>query len=99
MVLDTARARRPNGPRDPQTLGGLMTLHHSEETHANLLARLPTATGRGVKEWFQVVEEGPSFTRFDERVHWLQDEHGMPHGYATAIVHEYDKKRAARRTS
>jgi hypothetical protein len=98
MVLDTASARRPTGRRDLHP-GGLMTLHHSEETHANLLARLPAATGREVKEWFQAVEEGPSFARFDERVHWLQDEHSIPHGYATAIVHEYDKQRAARRTS
>jgi hypothetical protein len=76
-----------------------MTLHHSEETHANLVARVPSATGRELKEWYTVMEDGPSFTRFEERVHWLQDEHELSHGYATAIVHEYDKARAARRVS
>ena len=74
-----------------------MAVHHSEETHANLLARVPQATGREVKEWFIVIEDGPSLTRFDERVHWLQDEHELPHGMAVAIVHEYDRQRAARR--
>ena len=73
-----------------------MTLHHSEETHQLLVDRIPEATGRSMTEWFQVVEDGPSFSRFDEKVHWLQDEHDLAHGYATAIVHEYDKKRAAR---
>ena len=58
-----------------------MGVHHSEETHANLLARVPQATGRDLKEWFHCVEDGPSFTRFDERVHWLQDEHEVSHGY------------------
>ncbi len=73
-----------------------MSLHHSEETHQNLVARVPTATGRGLPEWFRAVEEGPAFLRFDERVNWLRDEHGLPHGYATAIVHEFDKRRATR---
>ena len=74
-----------------------MAVHHSEETQANLLARVPQATGRDVKEWCAEIEDGPSFTRFDERVHWLQDEHEIPHGMAVALVHEYDRKRAARR--
>ena len=72
-------------------------LNHSEETHANLVARLPQATGREVGDWFSTLENGPALMRFEERVHWLQDEHELPHGYATAIVHEYDLQRAARR--
>ena len=72
-------------------------LNHSEETHANLVARLPQATGREVTDWFSTLEDGPALMRFEERVHWLQDEHELPHGYATAIVHEYDLQRAARR--
>jgi hypothetical protein len=76
----------------------MSSLHHSEETHANLVARLPEATGRTMSEWAQIVEDGPALTRFEERVHWLQDEYDISHGYATAVVHEYDKRRAARRT-
>jgi hypothetical protein len=72
-------------------------LHHSEETHAELLARVPDHTGRDLNEWFAAVEQGPGLLRFEERVNWLRDEHDLPHGYATAIIHEHDKTRAARR--
>jgi hypothetical protein len=75
----------------------MSTIHHSEETHANLVARLSGATGRDADQWVTVVESGPAFSRFEERVHWLQDEYELPHSYATAVAHEYDLKRAARR--
>ena len=35
--------------------------------------------------------------RFEERVIWLRDEHSIPHGYATAVVHEHDLRRGALR--
>jgi hypothetical protein len=73
-----------------------MALNHSEETHRNLVARVPQATGRALPEWFKCLDDGPSFLRFDERVNWLRDEHGLSHGYATAIAYEFDKRRAAR---
>ncbi len=73
-----------------------MSLHHSEETHQNLLARVPERTGRELPEWFRELEDGPSFLRFDDKVTWLQDEHDIAHGHATAIVHEHDLKRAHR---
>jgi len=73
-----------------------MALHHSEETHRNLLERVPAATGKALPEWFKEIEDGPAFLRFDERVSWLRDEHGISHGHASAIVHEHDLKRAAR---
>ena len=73
-----------------------MSLHHSEETHQNLVARIPRATGRDLPEWFKALDAGPAFLRFDERVNWLRDEHGLAHGHATAIIHEHDKQRAAR---
>lgn len=73
-----------------------MSLNHSEETHRNLVSRIPRMTGRELREWFREVEDGPAFLRFDERVNWLRDEHGLSHGYATAIAYEFDKRRAAR---
>ncbi|HET9900272.1 MAG TPA: DUF4287 domain-containing protein [Actinomycetes bacterium] len=73
-----------------------MSHNHSEETHRNLVARIPAATGRQLSEWFQMVENGPSFSRFDEHVNWLRDEHNLSHGFATAIVHEHHMVRAAR---
>lgn len=76
-----------------------MSVHHSDETYANLVARLPQATGRDIKEWCKEVDAGPSLIKADDRIHWLQDEHGLAHSYAKAIVHEYDMQRAARRVS
>lgn len=76
-----------------------MTLHHSEATHQLLVDRVPDATGKPLKDWFSLVAEGPAFARFEDRVNWLRDEHDLPHGYATAIIHEMDKNRAARRVS
>lgn len=70
-----------------------MSLNHSPETHQNLLARVPSATGRELREWFAALDNGPSLLRFEERVNWLRAEHDLPHGYATAIVHEFDKRR------
>jgi len=74
-----------------------MSLHHSEATHQQLVERVPTVTGRDLPHWFEEIENGPSLLRFDERVNWLRDEHGIAHGHASAIVHEYDKRRGARR--
>jgi hypothetical protein len=67
-----------------------MALHHSEETHQMLVARIPAATGRSLSEWFGQIQNGPGLLRFDERVRWLRDEFGLAHGHATAIVHEHD---------
>jgi hypothetical protein len=72
-------------------------LHHSEDTHQQLIQRLPEATGLSLREWFGRLEQGPSLLRFDERVNWLRDEHEISHGFATAVVHEHDLSRAAQR--
>ena len=74
-----------------------MSLHHSEETHRNLVARVPEATGRQLDEWFKAMENGPSFLRFDDRVKWLREEFTLAHGHATAIVHEFDLVKRLRR--
>jgi hypothetical protein len=70
-----------------------MSLHHSTETHQNLLERIPEVTGRQLPHWFEALDNGPALLRFEERVTWLKDEHDLPHGYATALVHEHDRKR------
>ncbi|GLF99307.1 DUF4287 domain-containing protein [Streptomyces yaizuensis] len=69
----------------------------SEETHRNLLARIPHCTGRAISDWLRTVEDGPSLVRFEEKVSWLRSEHELSHGYAKAIIHEYDLRRAARK--
>lgn len=73
-----------------------MSNGHSDETHAQLIARIPDQTGRSMSDWFSVIENGPSLLRFDERVEWLRTEHELSHGYATAIVHEHDLHRGQR---
>ena len=76
-----------------------MALHHSEDTHRKLVERIPDSTGRQITEWFVMLEAGPGLSRFDERVNWLRGEYELSHGQATAIVHEYDMTRAARKLS
>ena len=76
-----------------------LTLNHSPETHKNLIARIPSVTGRALPEWFESLESGPAFLRCEERAHWLSDEHGLTHGYAAAIVHEYEVRRRTRLNS
>ena len=68
-------------------------------THQSLLARIPSGNGaRPPAHGWAVWINGPELLRFDERVDWLRDEHSLPHGYARAIVHEHDKRRAAIRS-
>jgi hypothetical protein len=75
-----------------------MSLHHSAETHQSLLGRIPQATGRDVDTWLQALDDGPGLVRFEERVQWLRGEHSLPQGYARALVHEHDRRRAAARS-
>jgi hypothetical protein len=64
--------------------------------HKNLIARIPVVTGRDLREWFSRLESGPALLRCAERANWLAEEHGLTHGYASAIVHEYELQRASR---
>jgi hypothetical protein len=73
-----------------------MSLTHSPDMHKNLIARIPLQTGRELAEWFGHLESGPSFSRREERVNWLADEHGICDRYAAAIVHEYEIRRRLR---
>ncbi|WP_438487621.1 DUF4287 domain-containing protein [Streptomyces sp. S186] len=74
-----------------------MSLSFSEETHRNLLSRIPHCTGREISEWLRTVDEGPALVRFDEKVSWLRGAHNLSYGYAKAIVHEHGLRRAARK--
>lgn len=76
-----------------------MSLNLSPETHKNLLARIPVVTGRKLPEWFESIDAGPAFLRCEERANWLADEHSLSHGYASAIVLEYERVRATRKIS
>lgn len=76
-----------------------MSLSHSAETQQNLLSRIPQTTGKALPEWFECIDNGPAFLRFEEQVNWLADEHGLSHGYASAIVRERMRRRAEARQS
>lgn len=68
----------------------------SAHTHQRLLESLPVITGRPVAEWITEMEQAPGLLRFQERVAWLRDMHELPHGHASAIVHECDLRRSRR---
>jgi Domain of unknown function (DUF4287) len=73
-----------------------LSLIHSPNMHSSLIARIPVVTGRDLAEWFHRLETGPAFLRRDERAAWLADDAGISHGYAHAIVHEYEMRRRLR---
>jgi hypothetical protein len=70
----------------------------SEQTHQTLISRMPQVTGQAITHWLDCLNSGPGLLRFEERVSWLRDEHSIPHGFASAIVHEQDLRRGALRT-
>jgi hypothetical protein len=72
-------------------------VNHSPELHTKLISRIPTVTGRALPEWFEAIDNGPAFLRCEERINWLADEHGISHGYATALVQEHGRHRMEHR--
>ncbi|AXI79200.1 DUF4287 domain-containing protein [Peterkaempfera bronchialis] len=74
-----------------------MSLMYSAATHQNLLSRIPAVTGREISDWLKAVDDGPGLTRCEEKIDWLRREYGISYGYAKAIVHEHDLRRAARK--
>ncbi|MFI5615882.1 DUF4287 domain-containing protein [Streptomyces sp. NPDC051567] len=74
-----------------------MSVEFSEQTHRNMIDRIPRATGRELSDWLRTVDEGPSLVRPWERVSWLRGAYELSYGQAKAIVHEYHLRRAARR--
>jgi hypothetical protein len=76
-----------------------VSLMYSAVTHRNLLSRIPAVTGRDLTEWLKAVDDGPSLHRCEEKIDWLRATYDISYGYAKAIVHEYDLRRAAARMS
>lgn len=74
-----------------------MSLNHSPETQRNLVSRIPEVTGKGLREWFECIDNGPAFLRPEEQISWLADEHDLPRRYASAIVRERASRRAEAR--
>ncbi|MFJ7271445.1 DUF4287 domain-containing protein [Streptomyces sp. NPDC099050] len=74
-----------------------MSVEFSEQTHRNMIDRIPRATGRELSDWLRTEDDGPSLVRFEEKVSWLLGAHELSYGQAKAIIHEYDLRRAARK--
>lgn len=74
-----------------------MSVEFSEQTHRNMIDRIPRATGRELSDWLRTVDDGPSLVRFEEKVSWLLGAHELSYGQAKAIIHEHDLRRAARK--
>ncbi|MEV8534387.1 DUF4287 domain-containing protein [Streptomyces sp. NPDC051211] len=74
-----------------------MSVEFSEQTHRNMIDRIPQTTGRDLSDWLRAVDEGPSLVRFEEKISWLRGAYELSYGQAKAILHEYDLRRAARK--
>jgi hypothetical protein len=97
-LLATRRARATVGVSASQGHANANSAHIADDTrfmlmHSQLVDRIPTATGRALDYWFDIVENGPAFMRLEERAHWLADSYGVSHGYASAIAHEHNIRR------
>src|ERR1017187_4128812 len=91
-VIRRSRRRRAAPEPSSQAPSGRRSsrpLRHSPETQRNLVARIPSVTGRDLRQWFARIESGPAFLRAEELADWLSDEYGLSQLYAFAIVDEY----------
>ena len=59
-----------------------------EEMAAAMIANLPEKTGKSLDEWKKVVASS-GLEKHGEIVGHLKTEHGVTHGYANLISHEY----------
>ncbi|ADG89817.1 hypothetical protein TBS_31700 [Thermobispora bispora] len=73
-----------------------MAMNHSPETQSKLIARVKEVTGRDLREWFKIIDNGPSFLRCEERANWLAEEYRISRGYSAAIVREHERQRTWR---
>lgn len=69
---------------------------HSHATHEQLVRRIPEITGRPLDDWLDCLQDGPGLVRSEERARWLRTQHDLSYGYAAAIVHEQNLRRAHR---
>lgn len=59
-----------------------------EEQAAAMISNLPEKTGRSMPEWLKAVR-AQGAQKHGEIVKWLKSEHGVTHGYANLITHQY----------
>lgn len=59
-----------------------------DQMTASMLANLPDKTGKTLKQWLAVCRKHP-LDKHGELVKMLKNDHGVTHGFANLIVHEY----------
>ena len=59
-----------------------------EQMAASMLANVPDKTGRSLEEWHTILGEA-NLTKHGEMVKLLKGKHGIGHGFANLITHEY----------
>jgi predicted transport protein len=59
-----------------------------DEQRASMVANLPEKTGRSLEEWKALLGES-GLAKHGEMVSLLKKEHGVTHGFANLIVHEF----------
>lgn len=59
-----------------------------EDQAASMIANLPEKTGRSLDEWMKAVAKSGA-AKHGEIVKWLKGEHGVTHGYANLIAHQF----------
>ena len=59
-----------------------------EEMAASMIANLPEKTGRGLEEWLALASES-GHEKHGVLVKHLKTEHGVTHGYANLIAHQF----------
>ncbi|MCA9737873.1 MAG: DUF4287 domain-containing protein [Gemmatimonadetes bacterium] len=65
-----------------------------EEQAATMIANLPEKTGKSLQQWMALLPR-TGLEKHGELVGWLKKEHGVGHGFANLIVHEYRKGNTA----
>ena len=53
-----------------------------------MIDNMPEKTGKSLEEWKTILQQ-KSFKKPGEAVKFIQEEHGVSHGYATTIVNLY----------
>ncbi len=65
-----------------------------EEMAAAMLANLPDKTGKTLDEWFAVLDAA-SLAKHGQMVGLLKKDHGVTHGFANLIAHQYRDRGSA----
>ena len=64
-----------------------------EDMARSMIENLPEKTGKSLDEWLAILGK-QELGKHGEMVKWLKGEHGVTHGFANLIAHEYRGRQA-----